>query len=81
MKVIQQGTPFKSFRQTCNTCGAILEVGEADIRCNYWGGDQRNESETSYIATCPCCEYPFNVEENKMTEYCKKKLLRKARGY
>jgi len=81
MKVIQRGTPYKAFRHTCTTCGALLDVEEADIQCSYYAGDQRNDSETTYHATCPCCEYPFVVKRANLTDYLATRLLKKARGY
>ena len=66
MKVIKAPNTVWSYKHTCGTCTAELEVEKSDVKYEYYAGDFRDPSYENWTATCPICKHGFNIPANNI---------------
>lgn len=66
MKVIKEPEKKWKLLFSCSGCGAQLEAEETDIKAQYYEGDFREPSYTSYSVSCPCCKASHSIPESSL---------------
>jgi len=66
MKIIQAPDTAWSYKCTCSTCGAVLQVEKQDVKYE-WHEDLREGYET-WTAACPCCCYAIPIPVTGMSK-------------
>ncbi len=61
MKVLKRPDTAWSYKHTCSTCTAELEVEKSDVKFSSYPGDFREPGYETWSATCPICQHGFNI--------------------
>jgi len=67
MKIIQAPDTAWSYKCTCSTCGAVLQVEKQDVKYE-WHDDPRDGGYDTWSAVCPCCQHGISVPVTGMSK-------------
>ena len=67
MKIIERPDTNWSYKCSCITCGAKLEVEKQDVKYKYYS-DPRDGGYDTWEATCPCCQHSISIPVSSMSK-------------
>ena len=78
MKILKKPDSNWSYKHTCKSCDADLEVEKGDVRYTYNAGDFRDPGYETWTANCPCCSATIDVPVAKIPKIVQVEIKKSA---